>query len=457
MLELSALYYEMGQLEKALMELNDLIRDADFNLARRNRFGIFFDLKKYEEALQDLDWHIDKGILTDDIMVNRGIVLMELSRIAEALDQFRESEEKWKDHSTLVYQALCLFAMGRLEEAEQMFYSARDLRGHEGSVALTYLGVLKGMRGDTNGALLLLNEAIARDPRNKEAYARRAFGRYLLKSPRAHEDLEQAKEIDERYLGTNIPEVFIAMKDGNPVLAVKSLTELIESGGGGSKEYALRGMIRNSLGDTSGAMEDVEKAVKLDPKEAVAHLLYAEVSFTNEKYDVAKREAKHVLSLEQDNAQAWVIIGKVEQQTGRLQSALDAFTNAVRLSDHEGLYSRGTLLVASGQVKEGLVDLRRAGELGDGEAFERISEINGGGTSADQGSNSNGAKMVWRDTLKQAGIRVRAEFEADQKRPVRRFRYLTDASNNFFERHDFPDYENLTAERFYESVKKVTR
>ena len=65
-------------------------------------------------------------------------------------------------------------------------------------------------------------------------------------------------------------------------------------------------------------------------------------------------------------------------------------------------------------------------------------------------------KKVWNASLKEAAGIVRNNFTQDQELPLdrRKYTYLLDASNDFFNSHTFPHFPNLDTEGLYENVKK---
>lgn len=66
------------------------------------------------------------------------------------------------------------------------------------------------------------------------------------------------------------------------------------------------------------------------------------------------------------------------------------------------------------------------------------------------------SKKIWNATLKEAAGIIRNNYNQDQllAPDKRKYKYLLDASNEFFNTHEFPDDPSLSAEKLYENVKK---
>jgi hypothetical protein len=65
-------------------------------------------------------------------------------------------------------------------------------------------------------------------------------------------------------------------------------------------------------------------------------------------------------------------------------------------------------------------------------------------------------KKPWNASLKEAAALIKNNYREDQQRPPgdRKYTYMIDASNEFFNSHTFPHFPDLDAERLYENVKK---
>ena len=57
--------------------------------------------------------------------------------------------------------------------------------------------------------------------------------------------------------------------------------------------------------------------------------------------------------------------------------------------------------------------------------------------------------------LRQAAGRIKTKYGADQTSKKPRFKDLKDASNSFFQRHNFTKYPHITEGKLYENVKKA--
>jgi hypothetical protein len=64
-------------------------------------------------------------------------------------------------------------------------------------------------------------------------------------------------------------------------------------------------------------------------------------------------------------------------------------------------------------------------------------------------------KIPWTGSMKDAAIEIRKLYLEDEKRPIRKYKDLGDATSEFFAAHQLVKYPKATAKKLYSSVKKA--
>ena len=123
--------------------------------------------------------------------------------------------------------------------------------------------------------------------------------------------------------------------------------------------YAIRGGIRGELGELREAIDDLSKAVELDPKLAIAwrdrgtaRVLLGELDRALTDFDAAVR-------LSADEPKAWAARASLQLQRGAWDRAISDATAALHLDPQmvSALYDRASARTQRGELREGLADL----------------------------------------------------------------------------------------------------
>lgn len=108
-------------------------------------------------------------------------------------------------------------------------------------------------------------------------------------------------------------------------------------------QYILRGEIRVNMGDTTEAIKDFNKALRLEPDNPLAYRKRGEARTTEKNYDLALEDLNKAISLQPENAYAYVDRGIVYAQTGNKQAFIQDFDSSLRLEPDSAFiyYKRG--------------------------------------------------------------------------------------------------------------------
>jgi Flp pilus assembly protein TadD len=247
----------------------------------------------------------------------RGYTLLSAGRYEEAESIFSAMLAKDSaDESALYGDALALFNLKRLAQAEQIIGKAIDVSAAEASRAaasekraandqtanaLTLLGVILAVKGDNAGSLTALKKATTLAPENFDAQV--ALGRAQYGA-------------------------------GDPVSAATSFRAAIALQPTDAKARFYLANALESMVDTEGALKAYRELIALYPDIAEGHLgLGVLLAKSNtEKLDDAIRELNRAVALDDSLYEAHVTLGRALIRAGRATDALAHLRRAASLA-----------------------------------------------------------------------------------------------------------------------------
>lgn len=130
--------------------------------------------------------------------------------------------------------------------------------------------------------------------------------------------------------------------------------------------YNNRASVRHELGDDPGAKKDYTEAILLNPDCAVSHNNLGIISYNSDDYRGAQADHTRAIQLNPGYAQAYNGRGFARLRLGDLQGALKDFTQAIELNadDDFAWNNRGDVyFLKLGYLQEALDDYTQAGRL----------------------------------------------------------------------------------------------
>jgi len=161
-------------------------------------------------------------------------------------------------------QGLLYFTDGAYEPAIEMFTRALRLGLGDLEVMLIYRGSSYAYLGQQESALSDFNEALQRNPYLVDAYNERGCllrlrGDYL----KAIADFDTALRIDAHYYEAHYNRALTYEAMGEYHIAESDLTETVNLNPGIAAAYEARGRIRALLRDYDGAINDLERYLRM--------------------------------------------------------------------------------------------------------------------------------------------------------------------------------------------------
>ncbi len=158
--------------------------------------------------------------------------------------------------------------------------------------------------------------------------------------------------------------------------ALLNLNKAIELDPGFSNAYYVRGNIKDNFDDRHGAMKDYNIAIEKNPKFADAFFARGNVKMKLQDYYGAISDYSQAIAVNENYIEAYFNRGKAKQMLQAYEDAINDCTKIIQINPRsiDAHYMRGILRIDFGDLKNGCLDLSKAGEFGDLKAYEVIKE-----------------------------------------------------------------------------------
>jgi tetratricopeptide (TPR) repeat protein len=158
--------------------------------------------------------------------------------------------------------------------------------------------------------------------------------------------------------------------------ALLNLNKALEIDANFAPAYYLRGNIKENFDDRHGAMKDYNIAIEKNTKFADAYFARGNVKMKLQDYYGAIADFTACINLNENNIEAYFNRGKAKQFLQAYEDAINDCSKIIQINPKnvDAYFMRGILRIEFGDVKNGCLDLSKAGELGDLKAYEVIKE-----------------------------------------------------------------------------------
>ena len=217
--------------------------------------------------------------------------------------------------------------------------------------------------GNLEKALERYNEAIAKQPKNGEAYYQRA----LIHQDRenlqlALEDFTQAILLESHLTESYYQRGNIRFELGDRQGAKADYTEAIELDPSFAPAYVNRGSVLSDLGDDKGAILDYTQALEIEPTLGAAYLNRC-LSWSNVgDQDRAIADCTQAINLEPTDGFAYQNRGLARRKKQDYQGAIEDYNIAIRLDPDDPVpyHNRGLTRLDLGDLQGAIADFSRA-------------------------------------------------------------------------------------------------
>lgn len=158
--------------------------------------------------------------------------------------------------------------------------------------------------------------------------------------------------------------------------ALLNLNKAIELDPNYAPAYYIRANIKDAFDDRHGAMKDYNLALEKNPKFADAFFARGNVKMKLQDYYGAIDDYSSAISVNENYIEAYFNRGKAKQYLQAYEDAINDCSKIIQINpkNMDAYFMRGVLRIDFGDMKNGCLDLSKAGELGDLKAYEVIRE-----------------------------------------------------------------------------------
>ena len=171
-------------------------------------------------------------------------------------------------------------------------------------------GVNKNQKGDNNGAIRDLTEAIKRNSKYTEAFFQRANARITFKTVKASQnavaDYTEAIKLNPKYFQAYYNRGVIRGKDLKDYQgAIADFTQAIKLNPQLDQAYTNRGIARSLLKDYQGAIKDYNQAIKINPNQDKAYYNRGNAYLELQDYQKANTDYTQSIKIKPDYPPAY--------------------------------------------------------------------------------------------------------------------------------------------------------
>ncbi len=348
-----------GDFDLAVLAYDDALKDASLPAARQatlysDRGVAKWRLKQLDDALADFTKAVSLNPDYAPAYNNRGNVFLEMNRAEDAYKDFDRAVSLSPDFGAAYSnRANANQKLKRFEAAEKDFRKAIELMPGS-AVPLNGRGKIASSAGRLYTALRYLNRAIALNAQYAPAYQNRAAVYSLLKR-----DDDAAQDLDKVIaLAPDNANLYVARgqafaRDKRWSQAFRDFSKAVELAPDNVR--ALIGRASQNLDrKRDSALEDLNRAIALDPKAAEAYFWRGQARYGANDAEGAEADLSKAIEFDPSFADAWRMRASYRERAGKRDDAISDFRRALEL-DPFSKEARDAYKAASGDTADSIV------------------------------------------------------------------------------------------------------
>jgi tetratricopeptide (TPR) repeat protein len=297
--------------------------------------------------------------------LNYGNQLWRFQQFSEAVSAFEKAISLQSDFYQAHYgKGLALLYAGKLPEALAAFEQATQLSPNF-SPAWRYQGLSLSLLKKYDLALAAYDKAIELQPDDFVLHVERGdVLRELKRFTEAVTAYDEAIKIQSHpWAYNNRALVYDKLKDYPKALA--DYERALSLNPDDALAYLNRGNVYDELKDYPKALADYERALSLNPDDAQAYLNRGNVYDELKDYPKALADYERALSLNPDDALAYYNRGNVYAELKDYPKALADYNQALRINPEfgEAYGNRGLMYARLGETEKAVADMEKAAQL----------------------------------------------------------------------------------------------
>ena len=261
-------FFDLGKFEEAIQNYDKAIElDSNVNsIYYYNRGNAYFSLGKFENAIQDYNKAIDLNPNDDLSYNNRGNAYFSLGKFEDAIQDYNKAIDLNPNDASYYNNRGTTFAnLEKYEDAIQDYNKTIDLNPNDNS-AYFNRGTAFSYLNEYEKAIQDYNKAIDLNPNDDSAYFNRGIAFTNLSNyEKAIQDYNKAIELEPNNASYYNNRGSLYINQGNYDEAIQDFSKSIDLNPIFTFGYSNLGNLYNNLNEYEKAIEILNKAIELDP------------------------------------------------------------------------------------------------------------------------------------------------------------------------------------------------
>ena len=327
-------FFDLGKFEDAIQNYDKAIElDSNVNsVYYYNRGNAYFSLGKFEEAIQDYNKAIDLNPNDDLSYSNRGNAYFSLGKFEDAIQDYNKAIDlNPNDDLSYNNKGDAYFNLGKFEDAIQDYNKAIDLNPNNASYynnrGTTFTNLEK-----YEDAIQDYNKTIDLNPNDNYAYFNRgAAFTYLNEYEKAINDFNKAIDLNPNNASYYNYRGSLYINQGNYDKAIEDFNRAIELNPIFAFAYSNLGNLYNNLNNYDKAIEILNKAIELDSNFSDAYNIRGIAYVNQEKFDEAINDFNRAITLNPNDKEYYYNLGILYSDLNNYEKAIEILNKAIEL------------------------------------------------------------------------------------------------------------------------------
>lgn len=266
-------YQQKGDIKAALIQLKNAVANSPEDGEARLALGsLQMSSGDNASAEKELGRARALGIPAERVLPLLGRTLAQQGKFKEVLEQITP-EAAGKSAPLLSLRGDALLGSGKTDEAKEAYEAALAVNANSGD-ALMGLARLSAVRGERDAAVLYVDQAVAKDPKNPEVFIMQgAMLRAMNKPDEALAAYDKALALRPDHRGAHIEKAYIEIGRGKFEAARKEVEAAEKNAPGSLLVVYSRALLEFSQGKYAVAKESLQKILKVAPEHQPSILL----------------------------------------------------------------------------------------------------------------------------------------------------------------------------------------
>jgi len=327
-------FFDLGKFEEAIQNYDKAIElDSNVNsIYYYNRGNAYFSLGKFENAIQDYNKAIDLNPNDDLSYNNRGNAYFSLGKFEDAIQDYNKAIDLNPNDASYYNNRGTTFAnLEKYEDAIQDYNKTIDLNPNDNS-AYFNRGTAFSYLNEYEKAIQDYNKAIDLNPNDDSAYFNRGIAFTNLSNyEKAIQDYNKAIELEPNNASYYNNRGSLYINQGNYDEAIQDFSKSIDLNPIFTFGYSNLGNLYNNLNEYEKAIEILNKAIELDPNFSDAYNIRGITYVNQEKFDEAINDFDRAITLNPNDKEYYYNLGILYSDLNNYEKAIEILNKAIEL------------------------------------------------------------------------------------------------------------------------------